>query len=94
MCQEAFRSGYGWLGLAVFVVCVRSHKKDSPSSGLFRAEVYNEHGVVQRNGTGMFPRARSCRSRQAASAKARAPGERPAPSGAVSAETPLFVGLG
>jgi hypothetical protein len=26
------------------------------SSGLFRAKVYNEHGMAQRNGTGMFPR--------------------------------------
>jgi uncharacterized protein YbgA (DUF1722 family)/uncharacterized protein YbbK (DUF523 family) len=32
-------------------------KKDSPSSGLFRVKVYNEHGMAQRNGTGMFPRA-------------------------------------
>jgi uncharacterized protein YbgA (DUF1722 family) len=31
-------------------------KKDSPSSGLFRVKVYNEHGLAQRNGTGMFPR--------------------------------------
>jgi hypothetical protein len=56
MRQEALRSGYGWLGLAVFVVCVQSYKKDSPSSGLFRVKVYNEHGMAQRNGTGMFPR--------------------------------------
>jgi hypothetical protein len=42
--------------LGVFVVCVQSHKKDSPSSGLFRVRVYNEHGMAQRNGTGMFPR--------------------------------------
>ena len=39
-----------------FVVCVQSYKKDSPSSGLFRVKVYNEHGMAQRNGTGMFPR--------------------------------------
>ena len=39
-----------------FVVCVRSYKKDSPSSGLFRVKVYNDHGMAQRNGTGMFPR--------------------------------------
>jgi uncharacterized protein YbgA (DUF1722 family)/uncharacterized protein YbbK (DUF523 family) len=32
-------------------------KKDSPSSGLFRVKVYNEHGMAQRNGTGMFPQA-------------------------------------
>jgi uncharacterized protein YbgA (DUF1722 family)/uncharacterized protein YbbK (DUF523 family) len=31
-------------------------KKDSPSSGLFRVKVYNEHGMAERNGTGMFPR--------------------------------------
>jgi uncharacterized protein YbgA (DUF1722 family)/uncharacterized protein YbbK (DUF523 family) len=31
-------------------------KKDSPSSGLFRVKVYNEHGMAQRVGTGMFPR--------------------------------------
>jgi hypothetical protein len=42
--------------LPVFVVCVQSYKKDSPSSGLFRVKVYNEHGMAQRNGTGMFPR--------------------------------------
>ena len=56
MRQEASKSGYGWLGLAVFVVCVQSYKKDSPSSGLFRVCVYNEHGMAQRNGTGMFTR--------------------------------------
>ena len=39
-----------------FVVCVQSYKKDSPSSGLFRVKVYNEHGMAERNGTGMFPR--------------------------------------
>jgi uncharacterized protein YbgA (DUF1722 family)/uncharacterized protein YbbK (DUF523 family) len=31
-------------------------KKDSPSSGLFRVRVYNEHGMPERTGTGMFPR--------------------------------------
>ena len=30
-------------------------KKDSPSSGLFRIEVYNEHGLAQRNGTACSP---------------------------------------
>jgi uncharacterized protein YbbK (DUF523 family) len=40
-----------------FVVCVQPYKKDSPSSGLFRVKVYNEHGMAQRNGTGIFPRA-------------------------------------
>jgi hypothetical protein len=39
-----------------FVICVQSYKEDSPSSGLFRVRVYNEHGMAQRNGTGMFPR--------------------------------------
>jgi len=29
-------------------------KKDSPSSGLFRVRVYNQHGMPQRNGTGLF----------------------------------------
>ena len=40
----------------VFVVCVPSYKKDSPSSSLFLVKVYNEHGIAQRNGTSMFPR--------------------------------------
>ena len=31
-------------------------KKDSPSSGLFRVKVYNEHGIGERNGVGMFAR--------------------------------------
>jgi uncharacterized protein YbgA (DUF1722 family)/uncharacterized protein YbbK (DUF523 family) len=31
-------------------------KKDSPSSGLFRVRVYDEHGMAQRVGIGMFPR--------------------------------------
>jgi len=31
-------------------------KKDSPSSGLFRVRVYNDKGMAQRVGTGMFPR--------------------------------------
>ena len=47
----------GWRCSAPFVVCVQSNKKDSPSSGLFRVKVYNEHGMAQRTGTGMFPRA-------------------------------------
>ena len=34
-----------------------SSKKDSPSSRLFRVKVYNEHCMVQRNGTEMFPHA-------------------------------------
>ena len=37
-------------------LCGFVFKKDSPSSGLFRVKVYNEHGMAQRNGTGMFPR--------------------------------------
>jgi uncharacterized protein YbgA (DUF1722 family)/uncharacterized protein YbbK (DUF523 family) len=32
-------------------------KKDSPSSGLYRVRVYNDKGVPQRNGTGLFARA-------------------------------------
>ena len=40
------------VGLHGFVL-----KKDSPSSGLFRVKVYNEHGMAERNGMGMFPRA-------------------------------------
>jgi uncharacterized protein YbgA (DUF1722 family)/uncharacterized protein YbbK (DUF523 family) len=31
-------------------------KKDSPSSGLFRVKVYNEHGMAERSGVGMFAR--------------------------------------
>jgi hypothetical protein len=31
-------------------------KKTSPGSSLFRVKVYNQHGMAQRNGTGMFPR--------------------------------------
>ena len=31
-------------------------KKNSPSSGLYRVRVYNEHGMPERVGTGMFPR--------------------------------------
>ena len=33
---------------AGFVVCVQSYKKDSPSSGLFRVKVFNEHGMAQK----------------------------------------------
>jgi uncharacterized protein YbgA (DUF1722 family)/uncharacterized protein YbbK (DUF523 family) len=32
-------------------------KKDSPSSGLYRVRVYDEHGMPQRVGMGFFPRA-------------------------------------
>jgi hypothetical protein len=62
--SETSKSGYGWLGLAVSVVCVQSYKRDSPSSGLFRVRGYDAdkgtsaHGMAQRNGTRMFPRAR------------------------------------
>jgi len=31
-------------------------KKNSPSSGLYRVKVYDEHGMPQRNGTGIFSR--------------------------------------
>ena len=40
------------LGLCGFVF-----KKDSPSSGLFRVKVYDEHGVPHRVGSGLFARA-------------------------------------
>ena len=53
---EAFKLGYASSGFAVFVVCVQSYKKESPSYGLFRVKVYNKHGMAQRNGTSMFPR--------------------------------------
>jgi hypothetical protein len=45
---EAFKLGYASSGFAVFVVCVQSYKKDSPSSGLFRARVYTEgtHSIL------------------------------------------------
>jgi hypothetical protein len=49
-------SRFVWSRWRPFVVCVQSYKKDSPSSGLFRVKVYDEHGMAQRNGTGMFPR--------------------------------------
>ena len=39
------------LGLGGFVF-----KNDSPSSGMFRVRVYNEHGMAERTGTGIFPR--------------------------------------
>jgi uncharacterized protein YbgA (DUF1722 family)/uncharacterized protein YbbK (DUF523 family) len=31
-------------------------KKDSPSSGLYRVRVYDQHGMARRVGTGLFPR--------------------------------------
>jgi uncharacterized protein YbgA (DUF1722 family) len=52
--KAEWASGLSTRGL--FVVCVQSYKKDSPSSGLFRVKVYNKYGMAQRNGTGMFPR--------------------------------------
>jgi uncharacterized protein YbgA (DUF1722 family) len=42
--------------LAGLDLCGFVFKKDSPNSSLFRVTVYNEHGMAQRNGTGMFPR--------------------------------------
>jgi len=42
--------------LAAMDLCGFVAKKDSPSSGLFRVKVYNEHGMAERNGTGIFPR--------------------------------------
>ena len=42
--------------LAAMDLCGFVEKKDSPSSGLFRVKVYQEHGMAQRNGTGIFPR--------------------------------------
>jgi uncharacterized protein YbgA (DUF1722 family)/uncharacterized protein YbbK (DUF523 family) len=41
--------------LAAMDLCGFVAKKDSPSSGLFRVKVYNEHGMAQRNGMGIFP---------------------------------------
>jgi uncharacterized protein YbgA (DUF1722 family)/uncharacterized protein YbbK (DUF523 family) len=43
--------------LAGIGLCGFVFKKDSPSSGLFRVKVYNEHGMAARTGTGMFARA-------------------------------------
>jgi len=42
--------------LAALDLCGFMLKKDSPSSGLFRVRVYNEHGLAERTGTGIFPR--------------------------------------
>jgi uncharacterized protein YbgA (DUF1722 family)/uncharacterized protein YbbK (DUF523 family) len=42
--------------LATLKLCGFVFKKDSPSSGLFRVKVYNEHGMAVRTGTGIFPR--------------------------------------
>jgi hypothetical protein len=42
--------------LAAMDLCGFVAKKDLPSSGLFRVKVYNEHGMAQRNGMGIFPR--------------------------------------
>jgi hypothetical protein len=38
------------------VVCVHSHKKDLPSSGLFCVKVYNERGMAERTGSSLFAR--------------------------------------
>lgn len=40
----------------IFVLRVPSYKKDSPSSGLLRVKVYNQHGMAERNGVGLFAR--------------------------------------
>jgi uncharacterized protein YbgA (DUF1722 family)/uncharacterized protein YbbK (DUF523 family) len=42
--------------LAEEKLCGFVFKKDSPSSGLYRVRVYNEHGMPQRVGIGLFPR--------------------------------------
>jgi uncharacterized protein YbgA (DUF1722 family)/uncharacterized protein YbbK (DUF523 family) len=42
--------------LAAMDLCGFVAKKDSPSSGVFRVKVYNEHSMAQRVGTGIFPR--------------------------------------
>jgi uncharacterized protein YbgA (DUF1722 family)/uncharacterized protein YbbK (DUF523 family) len=42
--------------LAALGLCGFVFKKDSPSSGLFRVKVYNQHGMAERTGTGFFPR--------------------------------------
>jgi uncharacterized protein YbgA (DUF1722 family)/uncharacterized protein YbbK (DUF523 family) len=42
--------------LAALDLCGFVFKKDSPSSGLFRVKVYNEHGMAERTGTGLFAR--------------------------------------
>jgi len=43
--------------LAAIGLCGFVFKKDSPSSGLFRVRVYDQHGNPSRTGTGIFPRA-------------------------------------
>ena len=43
--------------LAAARLCGFVFKSKSPSSGLFRVRVYDEHGNPSRTGTGMFPRA-------------------------------------
>jgi uncharacterized protein YbgA (DUF1722 family)/uncharacterized protein YbbK (DUF523 family) len=42
--------------LAVLGLCGFVFKKGSPSSGLFRAKIYDEHGMPSRSGPGLFPR--------------------------------------
>jgi uncharacterized protein YbbK (DUF523 family) len=37
--------------------CVQSYKSTSPSSGLFRVKIYDQHGSPSRSGPGLFPRA-------------------------------------
>jgi uncharacterized protein YbgA (DUF1722 family)/uncharacterized protein YbbK (DUF523 family) len=43
--------------LAAMDLCGFVLKKDSPSSGLFRVKVYNQHGMAERTGSGLFARA-------------------------------------
>ena len=42
--------------LAALGLCGFVFKKDSPSSGLFRVRVYDEHGSASRTGSGIFTR--------------------------------------
>jgi hypothetical protein len=51
------RVRFEWSRRGGFLVCVQSYKKGSPSSGLFRVKIYDEHGMPSRTGPGIFPRA-------------------------------------
>jgi len=42
--------------LATMDLCGFVLKKDSPSSGLFRVRIYDQHGMPSRTGAGIFPR--------------------------------------
>jgi uncharacterized protein YbgA (DUF1722 family)/uncharacterized protein YbbK (DUF523 family) len=44
-------------GLAALELCGFVFKSSSPSSGLFRVKIYDEHGNPSRTGAGIFPRA-------------------------------------